>query len=189
MFSNSLLRTMTATVSCLGLVLPVHVSWAAGQAGTFRQSAATTMPMVVDVRLGAGGVLQGRVVDAQGIGAARMSVLVRQVEGDLAKTETDQHGDFTIRGLRGAVYQVVAGSSARVIRAWAPQTAPPAAHDSVLVVVGQEVVLGQRHAGLAGHIWVCAKNALTNPLVVAGIVALAVGIPAIANNRDKDSGS
>ena len=188
MIDKRMPRTLTTVAICLGLAIPGDLVRAAEPTDTIHFTAATTT--VVDVQLGEGGVLKGRVVDAQGVAAARVSVVVQQAGENLAKTETDQQGDFAIRGLRGAVYHVVAESSGRVIRAWAPQTAPPAAHDRVLVVVGQDLVLGQRHAGMVGHFWSRAKYALTNPLVATGIVALAVGIPvAVNSNRDRNSES
>ena len=189
MYSSFLLRVVIVIVTTVGLVSPGHVAWAAGPAGTLRPTNAAATPIVTDVRLGTGGVLKGNVVDAQGVCAVRVDVGVRQAGGELAKTKTDQHGNFAFRGLRGGVYEIATGPTRRVVRAWAPQTAPPVAVEQVLVVTGQNVVLGQRRAGFVGHFWERSKYAMTNPLIPIGIVALAVGIPVIVNNKNKDSGS
>lgn len=63
-----------------------------------------------------------------------------------------------------------------MFRLWAANTAPAAARDSALLVVGDEQVLGQ--GGM--------KYWLANPWVVAGIVAVAVAVPVAIHNRNQD---
>lgn len=189
MKATDFVRVVSATVVCLGLVFSVDMLCGAEPADVSRASGEAKAPTVIDVKLGPGGVLRGRVVDTQGTGDARVEVLVRQATGGSVKTETDQHGDFSVRGLRGGMYQVVVGPTGRTVRAWAPNTAPPVARDALLVVIPKNVVLGQRYAGPIGRFFENAKYSLTNPLVVGTIVGLAVAIPVIVNNRDKDSGS
>ncbi len=189
MNGNRLLRAVSIPVVCLGLVSSANTLWGAGPADAVHLSLEATMPAIVDVKLAPGGILRGRIVDVRGMGVAQVDVFVRQASGKLATTKTDLRGDFAIRGLRGGVHQLAAGPVGRVLRAWAPQTAPPAAREGVLIVVGQDVVLGQRPAGSIGRFWGNTKYPLTKPFVMTGIIAAAVAIPVAINNRDKDSGS
>ena len=189
MNGNCFLRAVSVPVVWLGLVSSANTLWGAGPADAVHLPLETTMPAIVDVKLAPGGILRGRIVDVRGMGVAQVYVFVRQASGELTTTKTDFRGDFAIRGLRGGVHQLVAGPEGRVLRAWAPQTAPPAAREGVLIVMGQDVVLGQRHTGPIGRFWGNAKYPLTKPLVMTGIIAAAVAIPIAVNNRDKNSGS
>jgi hypothetical protein len=120
------------------------------------------------------------VVDAAGQGKPGLHVTVRNEDVQLAATTTNADGHFQVAGLRGGVVQVVAGESAAVCRLWAPNTAPPVARASALVVEGQ-TVRGQ------GPI----VGMLCNPLVILGLVAIAVAVPLAIHHfrEDRDSGS
>jgi len=137
----------------------------------------TTCPStVVDVALHDGGVLLGQVVDPQGVSLASVPVLLKTEGQPLAEGKTDTNGGFAFRGLQGGVYQLVAAEGHAAYRLWAPGTAPPSARPGALVIVGRETVRGQ--CGALGF-W------LSNPWVIAGIVAAAVSIPvAIHNAKD-----
>ena len=59
-----------------------------------------------------------------------------------------------------------------------PNTAPPAAQSAALLVSGSDVVRGQ-NGGLV--YW------LTNPWVLAGLIAAAIAIPIALNNHGSSS--
>jgi hypothetical protein len=157
-------------LACVGMTLPAQAMAAVP----------ATPGQVRDVALGNGGRLEGQVVDSQGQPQAASEVTVWQNDQQVAATQADADGNFAFTGLRSGVHQVAAGQGASVLRLWAPQTAPPAAGDRALVVSDQSVVRG---AGAAGFV-----NFVTNPWVLAGVVAAAIAIPIALNNND-DSGS
>ncbi len=132
-----------------------------------------------DVALLDGGVLVGQVVDTQGAPQANVPISLWEGQQELAVGKTDAAGYFSFRGLRGGVYQLTAADGVSMCRVWAPGTAPPAAQQGALVVRGVDMVRGQ---------W-CGfprlRCMLTNPWVIAGLVATAVAVPvAIHNARD-----
>ncbi len=126
-------------------------------------------PRIVDVALGAGGTVTGRVIDDQGIGIANAVVSIRQGDQEIAKTLTDKNGLYVVNNLRGGVYDVVAAGGRGVFRFWAPETAPPSGRDVAIVVSGSAVVRGQLGWGLGGS-WM-------GDGVLAGIIAAAIAIP------------
>ena len=86
--------------------------------------AAPAVATVADVALADGGVLWGQVVDPQGSPQSNQLVAVRQQERIIATARTDQGGRFSIGGLPGGVYQIVAADGAGVYRLWAPIRRP-----------------------------------------------------------------
>ena len=130
-------------------------------------------PEIADVQLRDGGVLVGQFVDAQGAPVQGMPVSLRQNDREVANTLTDASGYYTVSNLQGGIYQVASPNGSAAYRLWSPGTAPPAAQQGALLVVGDEVVRGQY--GMWGF--------LTNPWVVAGLIAAAIAIPiAVSNN-------
>ncbi|MFV1965106.1 MAG: carboxypeptidase-like regulatory domain-containing protein [Pirellulaceae bacterium] len=147
---------------------------------------------VVDVGLRPGGTLVGRAVDSSGAPLTGALVTVKRASGEVATATTDSDGRFAVVGLRGGVYQVVAGEGCRIARLWSPGTAPPSASSRLLVVRQTETLLGQREAGPLLSSWERVKHWLANPWFAGGLVAAAVAIPVIVHNVDvdnKDSGS
>lgn len=132
---------------------------------------------VVDVALRDGGVLIGQVVDEQGAAVENVGVSLRYQDRDLTASKTTKEGYFAFKGLRGGVYQVVAAKGHGVYRVWSPGTAPPAAQEGALVVSGDKVVRGQQSGG--GF-----RAFITNPLVIAGIVATAIAVPVAIHNSE-----
>jgi hypothetical protein len=168
---GNVLKGLLVTMATLGFCLPEPLL-AAGKAGG---TAAT------DVSLRQGGALVGQVVDSQGTGVEGTAVSVRHEGKNLVTTTTGQGGYFAVKGLSGGVYQVVAAEGHGVYRLWTAGTAPPAAVDKAVlvagndVVPGQAIVLGQENPG----VW---KTVLTNPLIIAGIVATAIAVPVALHN-------
>ncbi len=163
----SLLKRMAVYLAVVGICLP-QMALAAG----------TSKRAIADVQLHKNGVLLGQVVTAQNAPVPNEPVLLRNGKAELAKTQTDRNGYFAFKGLDSGVYQVVAANGQGTYRAWTPGTAPPSGNQGVLIVAQKNAVRGQ-----------CApacsfKNLMSNPLVIAGIVAAAIAIPiAVHNSR------
>lgn len=144
----------------------------------FAASPETEKPHVIDVALGEGGVLLGQVVNTQGVSEANTPVKLFDGEKELAVSKTDDNGYFAFRGLRGGMYQLSAAEGTGVYRLWAPRTAPPSANKGALLVAGEDLARGQTGARI--------RSWLSNPWVVAGIVATAVAVPVAIHNDDDD---
>lgn len=162
---------LAAILACLGMAAPAQLS----------QAAEPTPPLaaasrVSDVALLPGGELRGMVTNAQGVALAGTPVSIWEGRRQVAATTTDESGSFRVSGLRGGSYRIVAGGGAGMFRLWVANTAPAAAGNSALVVVGGAQVLGQGRM----------MNWLGNPWVIAGIVAAAVAVPIAIHNRNKD---
>jgi hypothetical protein len=135
-------------------------------------------PNITDVALGEGGVLMGQVVDVAGVPQGKVPVSLQSGQDQLGTNVTDANGYFAFRGLRGGVYQLVSADGQGAYRVWMPGTAPATAQKGALVVAGQDLVRGQYGGRL--RYW------LSNPWVIAGIVAAAVAIPVAIANSDHD---
>lgn len=172
MKTRRLVRGVALTLAALGLCLP-QVTLAADAA-----------PAILDVALADGGVLHGQVVNTQGVGAAGMPVYIRTQDRDVAAATTAADGAFHVQGLKGGVYQVSTVQGHGVYRLWAPGTAPPVAQNGAVVytqngTVDSNVVhYTQDCCGCGGG---GLKMFLTNPIVIAGIVATAVAVPVALN--------
>jgi hypothetical protein len=161
-----------ATIACLGMIVPP--SALAGQPAKLAN----------DVALRPGGLLVGQVVDAQGAVQAGRVVSIQHGDREVVRTSSDQNGVFAAQGLRGGQYQIATENGLSVCRLWAPETAPPAAHEAAIVVTGQDVVRGQWGGGGAWLNWV-----RSHPYITAGIVAAAIAVPlAVAAGDDDDNG-
>jgi hypothetical protein len=107
------------------------------------QPAASSAPIVQDVALARGGLLQGQVVDSQGLAMKAVPVSVWYENNQVATTVSDEQGRFSVGGLRGGVHQVSAGQGAGVYRLWTAEAAPPTAANGTVVVPGQAIIRGQ----------------------------------------------
>jgi hypothetical protein len=138
-------------------------------------AAPSTVPAVVDIALADGGVLHGQVVDLQGSGVTGAPVAVKTQNRDVATAITTADGHFSVTGLRGGVYQVAAGQDQGVYRLWSAGTAPPSAQNKAIIYT-------QNGTENAGGGW---KMLLTNPIVIAGVVATAVAVPLALSHHNK----
>jgi len=148
-------------------------------------AAADSRPSTVDVTLTAGGVLQGQVIDRQGAPLAKIPVALRDRDRQISGAVTDEYGRFAVGSLRGGVYQIVAGGGYATYRLWSPGTAPPSAEQTALLVVGQDVVRGQRCGRSCRRCWPgwgVLTFWMSNPWIVAGIAATAISVPVAINN-------
>ncbi len=165
------MKGVVVGLAALGLCLPAPLF----AADPPRGSAAA------DVALRDGGVLVGQVVSAQGTGVSGVPLTLRNQGKTMLTTTTGKEGYFAVKGLRGGVYQLVAQDGHGVYRLWTRGTAPPAAKEGAVLVVGDDVLRGQAPGGL--------KTFLTNPLVIAGVVATAVAVPVALANSHHNSAS
>jgi hypothetical protein len=157
------LKTFTVMLACAGLL-----------AGQTVQAA---KPLIRDVALQPGGVLNGQVLDEQAVAQSHAKIAVVYRGEPLTVTETDQDGRFLLTGLEPGIYELHLAQGGGAYRVWAPRTAPPAAEQSVLLVQDSRVVRGM-HNGHEAFGW------LANPWVLAGIVALAIALPLALSDND-----
>ncbi|MEN6405913.1 MAG: carboxypeptidase-like regulatory domain-containing protein [Thermoguttaceae bacterium] len=174
------LRNLLVALATLGMCFP-QVAWAAAPAAP--------APVVTDVALSDGGALNGKVVDTQGAGIGGVPVVVKSQDRSVAAATTAPDGTFSIQGLRGGVYQVVAVNGHGVYRLWSAGTAPPIALTSATVyaqdnpINDNTVVYTQADTTTGG--W-SPKMLLTNPVFIAAVVATAIAVPVALANSDSD---
>jgi len=166
-------RQLIVALSCVGLL--------GGQAA--RAAHPLGVPMR-DVALQAGGVLQGQVLDEQGAALPHTRVALTKQGEAVALTQTDAEGRFAVHGVAAGIYELQTAQSAAACRLWAPNTAPPAAQPSVLLISDDSVVRGQFGPGMGWGSGGGLMGWLTNPWVLAGIVAAAIAIPIAVSDDD-----
>ena len=129
------IQFVAAALATVGMMVP-HVGLAA-------TPARPTGHAVTDVGLQPGGLLVGQVLDTAGTAQADQEVVLYTGGQEVVRTVTDENGVFAAKGLRGGQYQVIAAHSAKLIRAWAPNTAPPSVQAGSLIIKGDPVVRAQ----------------------------------------------
>jgi len=177
------LRTVMLLLACLGLLVPSPVVAAVTAPVKAAPQPQGPAPKAFDVQLQKGGMLVGQVVDAQGAPQVKMPVSLTQGGKTVAPTTTNRGGFFAVRGVTAGTYCVAADKTQGVYRLWSTGTAPPSAQPGTLLVVGQGPSRGQGGAcGPGGPIgyW------LSNPWIIAGLVAAAVAIPVAIHNHQID---
>jgi hypothetical protein len=140
---------------------------------------------VTDVTLQKGDVLQGQLVDSQGLARPGSRVWVYQQDQLIASATSDTNGRFTINHLNGGVYMVQTQTSGRIYRIWAPGTAPPAAQNRVVLETGA-IVRGQsawdHHPGVGQH-WFSSGTCQILSLGL-GITGTTLGVIALADDKE-----
>jgi hypothetical protein len=140
-------------------------------------TAAEVQPM--DVVLATNNVLVGQVLDTQGLAIAETEVIVTQRKQEVARTLTNQLGEFAVTLPRGGVYLVFTNRSVQVVRTWTAAAAPPLAADRAVLSERDEVIRAQMGGRMIGN-W-GQPLAL---LVYAGIAA-AIAVPIAINQHNK----
>ena len=185
------LQTSMALLACFGMMVP-SVAW--GEQATADAAVTRRVVETVDVELTNEGLLQGKLVAQNGQPVANAPVVLVQSSQALAKTTTRVDGTFQFNALRGGLYNVMAAGTPINVRAWAPRTAPPLAHDGLLVVKGA-VVRGQGctvdscTGTCGGACDACGVGGgplglLMNPFVIGAAVAAAIAIPLALDDDD-----
>lgn len=165
-----------ALLASVGMCLPAGAARAA-------EPAAVDAHVIRDVELGHGGLLIGRLLDANGRPLPKADVSLLAGGKTLAATQTDADGVFAVAKLHGGVHEIATPESVQIFRLWAPGTAPPNSPQSVDIVAGSDVVRGQYGPPPGNRFVRKAKVWATNPFVVGGVVAAAVAIPvALSDN-------
>ena len=109
---------------------------------TFAQEApAVRHAQISNVSLTNGGVLRGQVIDSQGKSVANAPVMISFAGGLVAKTTSNKNGLYSVKGLRGGLHHVVAGTNRSTVRLWS-SSAPKDSRNHMLSVTGS-VVRGQ----------------------------------------------
>jgi hypothetical protein len=146
---------------------------------------------VTDVALDASGALSGQAVTMQGAPAANAAVLLDDGRQQWQAT-TDGQGQFRFDGVRPGGYRLQSGGQVQFCRAWKAGTAPPAANRALMVVRGEQTVLGQYCGSPVGcgspvcSRWGGCKELISNPLVIGGVIAAAIAIPIAVHNAGDD---
>ena len=159
----------------VGLCLPIASVSAAEPAQTARVSERAAR--IRDVELGYGGLLVGRLLDANGRPQKNAGVSFLSDGHTLASTRTDVEGVFAVAKLRGGVREITTADDVQVCRLWANGTAPPQTPRSIDMVSGEDVVRGQWGPPPGNRLIQKAKVWATNPFVIGGVVAAAVALP------------
>jgi hypothetical protein len=113
-------------------------------------SSAVPAQALVDVALLPGGVLQGQVVDAAGVPLAGAMVTLEFEGRPVATARTNAQGFFSIPGLHGGTFRVVAAGASGWYRLWAPSSAPPKANSGALLVAAGPANRGQDGGWITG---------------------------------------
>lgn len=137
---------------------------------------------VADLVLAEGGMLRGIVVDGSGIPMIKTEVVVMRGGEVAGKTNTDLLGQFSVSGLRGGVYQVVAGQGGATLRLWDAKAAPPSARLAALVVGSPHVVRGQLPFRKAYY-----SDAFILTAIVVAAIAIPIGISNARNIKPSSS--
>jgi len=168
MLFSTRLRLIVVTASIF--LLPVQQLLAANP-----QLLTGQAPAIRDIALQTGGAMHGQVVDAQGNPCGQVAVrVVRTADPTpLAIAQTDSQGRFAVTGLSGGLYRVETPAGAAMYRLWAPNTAPPSATASALVVQGDPTMRGNL-GGLGWFGWT---------LIGLGVAA-AIAIPLALDDDD-----
>jgi len=121
-------------------------------------------PTVIDIALQEGGRFHGLLVTRSGAVQAGALVVISQRGRPVAATKTNEAGKFFFRGLRGGVYRLESKTSRTLCRLWVPNTAPPAARESAMVVAGSSVTRAQSLDNTTPAI----QGAIAGGLITAG---------------------
>ena len=178
MRNATFLQWVAVVVATVGICFP--------QMALGAHPAAKPAPVVTDVAL-TSGVLLGQVVDAQGKPVAGVPVSLssggRELIGGENAPRTDAGGLFSFKGLSNSgVYQVAAAQGQGTFRVWPEKIAPPSAQPGALVVAGGQTLRGQY--GMLGF-----RNLMSNPWVIAALVAAAIAVPVAIHNSDNTPSS
>ncbi len=127
---------MTAACRGLCLVAVLTTTFAAHSAafGAGEQQTPAAAGQAGDIALQPNGELRGQIVNRQGRPVAMTQVAVIQNQKLVARAKADMTGRFAVAGLRPGVYEIHSAAGIKSVRLWAPQTAPPASQQAMLLI-------------------------------------------------------
>ena len=185
------LKKLVAAAAVIPLIVP---SWTCAVLGSEPASAAVTSADTpswrpTDVRLLAGNVLQGRIVDSDGFGLPNQEVLVSQGNRLIARGQTSAVGEFSMALPRGGVYLVSAAERYRLVRAWTGSAAPKNSPD--MLELGPTETFVRAQNGGNSRPWYAGNGPLGlsfwGVAAIAG-TATAIAVPvAIHERNDKNN--
>ena len=170
----------------------------------------TSRRSALDLQMGTGGLVRGKVVTRQGKPVSNVEVQLASKRGNAAKIKSSDDGSFAATGLTAGEYQVRIENQSQLVRIWNAETAPPNAAQAGLFVVGT-TVRGQCGGGTCGGCNTCVPASatcceacdccdscgagdgefgrraicfLTTPWVLGVGVAAAIAIPLAVDNDD-----
>lgn len=168
------MRCKTICLTVVGILLPQFTLAATPDV---QAVAETEKSVITDIALHDGGILVGRLANQKSHATANQKVTVRQDTKVVAEVVTDKNGQFIVHDLRGGIYQIESNRGVGNFRAWAPQTAPPTAHQVAFLVENDQVVRGQLSRFVpnsGGH-----SGFLTWTAIGLGIAGITVGTIAL----------
>jgi hypothetical protein len=171
------------SLACLGIIMPQPQLMAASPKPSEQPGGTAQAVKPIDLALKAGGTVSGRVVNAEGVALDGAAVTVLYQGKEIAKTVSDQDGNFAVQNLRGGNHVVIAGEGAGLYRFWAPETAPPAAKEQAVIVSCPETVRGQCYPGGFGGLDIITISTLG--LGIAGVTLGAIAVSKIKDVEDK----
>ncbi|MEI8019683.1 MAG: carboxypeptidase regulatory-like domain-containing protein [Schlesneria sp.] len=136
-----LVRGAAVFLATLGVVAPISAVQAADASQKASRTAVATI--AADVSQSSNGLFAGRVVDHAGAVVENANVVVRQGATEVARSQTDKDGMFSVKNLKPGTYQVSSGTTEGHFRIWNEKTAPPSARKNALIVLGHNGARGQ----------------------------------------------
>lgn len=170
------IRGAAVAFAALNIAVPVQLVTAAEQTAV-----SAPAPAIKDIALGKGGLLAGRVVNSQGEALEGTEVVLLRGEKEVARTVTNDKGQFAVTSLKGGVYQMAAGPVSETCRLWSERTAPPSAEQAALVVVEDEAVRGQW--GAVDPFLVLLTTGVVASVVVSSIALSEIN--SVSDNQDE----
>ncbi len=170
MNSLRVVRALLMGAGCVGLLLPGSLLQAASPPRRPVRSKSVT---ISDVELDAGGQILGLVMDTQGVPVRDAKVDLLKDNNLVASGTSDGLGRFRVGPMPGGVYAIRALGRTSFIRAWRLGTAPPAAGNMALVVVGDDLVRGQMPL---------ENFFASDAFVITALVAAAIAVPIAIHN-------
>ena len=142
---------------------------------------------LTDIVLGAGGTLQGQLLNQAGEPTIGKTVRLLSGGVEVASATTDQFGQFRILAVRGGTHQLMSGDHSRFLRTWTKEAAPPGAKSQVMLST-TPVVRGQFGGSIGPsmpsiHPW----RYLNHPATLGGIIAAGLIVPTAMHKPTPDA--
>lgn len=139
---------------------------------TFQPAFGAGPGRIADVGLTSTGALVGQVVDNQGKPVANSPVEISASGKKATLATTNDQGYFSFDRLPAGVYVAATPGTAKMVRVWAPRTAPPTANKGVLLVQPQATARAQS-PGCVEFLQAHGLKLVLGGVAAAGIIALA----------------
>jgi hypothetical protein len=173
---RNLLGKSLVMTACWGICLPPTM--AGPPVGRDVPTTASPRVNVLDVQLPRDGILRGQVLNPQGKPLPGASVEILQGKTRVASSTTDAKGQFAVPLRTGGVYVIAAGDAWSPFRVWPTPTAPPGAHERILLVAQSPIMRGQ---GSPLYGWI-----ESHPYLFYAGVATAIVVPIVVVHETND---